>query len=409
VKLNDWQTAVADDDHRWKVVVAGRRSGKTYLSIHQICWHARIPNQNIFYITSSYRAAKMIVWKQLKNRLLDLRWAKKINESELQINLKNGSVISLKGAEDPSRLRGVSLSYCVIDEAAFCASDLFFEVVRPALADQQGGCLFITTPLGKNNWMFDLYNNQDEYPDSWRSWQIKTAEAGTVPPEEIEAARADMSEKQFRQEFEATFETFEGRIAWNWDRGVNIFTPKTPDTKILHIGCDFNVSPITAAVLVKEGNTLCQIDEIVMFNSNTEELCQEIKNRYPQSKIFAYPDPAGKARKTSAGGATDHTILTNAGFVVKSPNRHDPVRDRINNINWLLKSSDNNSRLYIAKSCKYTIDCLEKYAFKPGTQIPEKGEFDHMFDALTYATNYIMPLKRHTETQQPKRWGPKTR
>ena len=85
----------------------------------------------------------MILWKPLKEQLLDLKWVKKINESELSILLKNGSTISLKGSENKDSLRGVSLSYCVIDEAADCDPDLFPEIVRPALADQQGGCMFI--------------------------------------------------------------------------------------------------------------------------------------------------------------------------------------------------------------------------------------------------------------------------
>ena len=123
MKLSDPQRAIADDDSRFKVVVAGRRFGKTYLSMREICYRARIPNQEIFYITTSYRAAKMILWKPLKRRLQDLRWVKKINESELSILLKNGTTISLKGSEDPDKLRGVSLSYAVIDEAAECKLD----------------------------------------------------------------------------------------------------------------------------------------------------------------------------------------------------------------------------------------------------------------------------------------------
>lgn len=409
MKLNEWQSLVAEDDHRFKVVIAGRRSGKTYLSIRQICYHARLPDQEIYYITASYRMAKTIVWKQLKNRLLDLRWAKKINESELQIQLKNGSTISLKGAEDPSRLRGVRLNYCVIDEAAFVSQELFSEVVRPALADDLGACLFISTPLGKSNWTYDLFNNQETQPEQWKSWQIRTIDAGTVAPEEIEAARADMSEKQFRQEFEATFETFEGLVAWNFKRELHCVDSEAWDTSQILVGCDFNVSPCTAAILVKSTTGIVQIDEVVLHNSNTEELAQEINTRYPRSKVFAFPDPAGSARKTSAGGATDHTILERAGFIVKAPRKHDPIRDRINNINWLLQSSDGVSRLQIAKTCKYTIECLEKYSFKPGSQIPDKGEFDHMFDALTYCTNYVMPLKKQIDKPQPQRWGAKLR
>lgn len=408
MQLAEWQSEVANFPQRFITVVAGRRAGKTYLAIRQICYHARIPNQNIFYITASYRQAKMIAWKLLKERLLDLRWVQKINESELSILLKNGSQISLKGSERIDALRGISLSYCVIDEAADCDPDLFQTIIRPALADQRGGCLFITTPKGKGNWVYDLYNMQ-ESNNEWKSYTIKTVDAGFVDEEEIAQARNEMSLKQFKQEFEASFETTESRIAHAFDREHNIKElPQGLDTRTILLGCDFNVSPIAGCVFVQDNDTLYCIDEIQMWNSNTQELADEVKRRYPDSKIFAFPDPSGTARKTAANGATDHTILQNAGFVVKSPRRHDAVRDRINATNARFCSADGERRLFISKSCKYTIESLEKYNFKENTQIPDKGgkqDFSHQFDALSYCVAYIFPLKREVAPAQPQRWG----
>lgn len=408
MQLAQWQSEVANFPERFLTVVAGRRSGKTYLAIRQICYHARKPNQNIFYITASYRQAKMIAWKLLKERLLDLRWVQKINESELTITLKNNSTISLKGSENIDALRGISLSYCVIDEAADCDPDLFQSIIRPALADQKGGCLFITTPKGKGNWVYDLYNMQ-ESNDEWRSYTIKTVDAGFVDEDEIEQARSEMSLKQFKQEFEASFETTESKIAWAFDREHNIKEmPVGLDTRTILLGCDFNVSPIAGCIFVQDNATLYCIDEIQMWNSNTQELADEVKRRYPQSKIYAFPDPSGTARKTAANGLTDHTILQNSGFVVKAPRRHDAVRDRINATNARFCSADGERRLFISKSCKYTIESLEKYNFKEGTQVPDKGgkqDFSHQFDALSYCVAYIFPLKREVAPAQPQRWG----
>jgi hypothetical protein len=365
-----------------------------------------MPDQTVWYITSSYRAAKMIVWKPLKARLLELRWVSKINESTLEITLKNGSVISLKGADNPDALRGASLSFVVIDEVAEVDSDLFFEVIRPALADQEGGALFIGTPKGKNNWAYDLYTHHHEFPEHWASWQFTTLEGGFVKPEEIEASRRDMSERQFRQEYEATFETFEGRVAWAFDRDKNVVKITDPDTSVLHIGCDFNVSPITAAIHVRHLDDLIQIDEVQMYSSNTQELCDEINNRYPRSKKFAYPDPSGIQRKSSAGGNTDHSILANNGFVVKSPRRHNAVKDRINSYNARLCSSDGIRHLFIDPKCKYTIESLEKFVYKEGTQQPFKGQWDHMFDAASYCVDFLFPLtkERIEDLDAPTAW-----
>jgi hypothetical protein len=107
----------------------------------------------------------------------------------------------------------------------------------------------------------------------------------------------DMSERQFRQEFLATFETYENRVAWEFFREKNVKDLEQLDTSILHVGLDFNVTPLCAAVCVRVGDDLYQIDEIRMDNSNTQEVAEELKNRYPRSKIFVYPDPSGNARK----------------------------------------------------------------------------------------------------------------
>jgi hypothetical protein len=407
MKLSKPQQLVANDSHRFKVVIAGRRFGKTFLAIRELCYHARMPDKTVWYITSSYRAARMIAFKPLKKRLLELKWVSKINETTMEITLKNGSVIALKGADNPDSLRGASLSFVVIDEVAECDSELFFEVIRPALADQEGGALFIGTPKGKNNWSYDLFQQHHEIPKYWSSWQFTTLEGGFVKPEEIEAARKDMSERQFNQEFCATFETFEGRIAWAFDREKNVVKIEDPNIDVLHIGIDFNWQPITAAIHVRHNNDMFQIDEIMMHSANTQELCDEILSRYPRSKIFAYPDPSGKAMKTSAGGNSDHSILTNNGFIVKAPRKHNAVKDRINSYNARLCSSDGDRHLWIDPKCKHTIESLEKFVYKEGTQQPDKGQFDHMFDAASYCVDYLFPLvkEREIDLDAPMLWG----
>ena len=411
MKLSEPQQRIAKDDSRFKVVCAGRRFGKSYLSMREICYRARIPNREIFYLTTSYRAAKMILWKPLKHKLQDLRWVRKINETEMSILLKNGSTISLKGAEDPDRLRGVSLDYVVIDEAADCKLDeLWGEVLRPALADREGGALFIGTPKGKSNSFYDLYTfAKDSSNTDWAAWQFTTIEGGFVTQQEIEAARQDMNERQFRQEFLATFETFENRVAWAFDRDTNVKSLSQPNTDIIHVGMDFNRSPITATVGVRVEDTMWIIDELYIMGSNTDELCDEIESRYPYAKVFVYPDPSGSRQQTSSGGRSDHTILANRGFVVKAPRKHDPVRDRINAINARFKDATGANHLFIDPKCRHTINSLDKHVFKPGTQIPDKdtGE-DHVFDALSYCIAYLWPVRRTvTAPRTQSGWGHK--
>ena len=407
MQLSKIQSQVVKNKKRFTVISAGRRSGKTTLAIREMCYQARLPKQNIWYLTSSYRAAKMIAFKQLKETLLDLNWVEKINESELMVTLKNGSQISLKGSDNGGQaLRGVKLTYCVIDEAGYVDGTVFYEVIRPALADSQGGCLIISTPAGKSNWFFDVFQKEKEDPVNWKSFQFTTQQGGFVPQEEIQQAKSELSQSQFNQEFNATFENLGSQIAYAWDRDTHIKEKENVNHKELHIGMDFNISPSTATVMVRDKDDLYVIDEVVMYSSNTNEMADEIKNRYPHSKIICYPDPAGAAGSTKSRGQTDHTILHNAGFKILAPRRHDAVRDRINALNARLSSADGKNHLFVSKRCKYTIESLEKYCYKPGTQIPDKDSgFDHIFDALSYCVSFLFPLKRTQAPYVPQRWG----
>jgi hypothetical protein len=354
----------------------------------------------------------MITWKKLRNKLNDLKWAKKINETELSIELKNGSTISLKGADNYDSLRGIGLDFLVIDEFADVDAEAWYETLRPTLADKQGGALMIGTPKGMN-WAHELYKLSEEYPEEWASFQYTTLDGGNVKPEEVEAARRSLDLRTFRQEFEATFETFSGRVFYAFDRKYNIrpYLVEADNKSLpeLHIGMDFNVDNNSCVIAVRPNPQVLQvIDEIKLMGSNTDEMVQEIRNRYPLNKITVYPDPAGSQRKTSAGGRTDHTILRNAGFTVKAPNSHNAIRDGVNAVNAKLCSSSGITTLFFDPKCKYSIECLEKHTYKEGTSIPDKDSgFDHMNDALRYMVDYLFPIRQPITPPPTRMWGHK--
>ena len=403
------QQAIIDAPQRFKVVVAGRRFGKTHLSIRELCRYARLPNSEVWYLAPTYRQAKMITWKKLKKKLLDLRWAEKINETELSILLKNGSTISLKGADNYDSLRGIGLDFLVLDEFADIAPEAWYETLRPTLSDKLGHALFIGTPKGMN-WAHDLYTAADSYPDEWVSFQFTTIEGGNVSPEEVEAARRTLDERTFNQEYCATFETFSGRVFYAFDRRHNLMPYHKPEREPvdLHIGMDFNLDPMSAVVAIKFGNILHVLDEIKIFGSSTDEMVQEIKTRYPNKNIIVYPDSAGAQRKTSAGGRTDHSILRMAGFTVKAHSSHNAIRDGVNAVNAKLRSSTGETTLYIDPKCKYVIECLEKQTYKTGTSIPDKDSgFDHMNDALRYMVDFLFPIRQPVTANAFQHWGHK--
>ena len=404
--LNAGQKQVATSTARFRVVVAGRRWGKTWLATRELARAARLPNRRVWYIAPSYRMAKQIVWDSIKWRLQDLNWVQRINESDLSITLRNGSTIALRGADNPDSLRGVGLDFVVMDEFAMIDEKAWTEVLRPTLSDRGGHAMFITTPMGTSNWAFDLYN-RSTLDTNWASWTFRTIEGGNVSAEEIEQARRDLSDRQFRQEYEATFETYAGRIYYNFDRDRNLVQYRDETPREVLVFCDFNVNPISAAVAVTTRTGIHIIDEITIYGSNTDELVDEIRTRYPDKSVKVYPDPAGVQRKTSAGGRTDITILENAGFRVFYHRNHPQVRDRINAVNAALLSADDHVALVIDPRCRRVIECLEKQIYKEGTQVPDKdGGFDHMNDAIGYGVEYLRPVtKERTVKAQPARWN----
>jgi phage terminase large subunit len=406
--LNAGQQEVSSSPARFRVVIAGRRWGKTHMACRELARFARYPDRRIWYIAPSYRMAKQIAWDHLKARLYELNWIAKVNESDLSIRLVNGSQIALRGADNPDSLRGVFLDFCVFDEFAMIDEKAWTEVIRPALSDRQGSAMFISTPMGRN-WAFDLYNRGvDKTEHSWESFTYTTLEGGNVTEAEIESARTDMDERQFKQEYLASFETYEGVIYYNFSRANVTEAAQIPRTVI--IGMDFNVSPAVAVCMMRTEHGLHIFDEIVMYSSNTDEMVSEINRRFGDRTIIVYPDPAGAQRKTSAGGRTDITILQQAGYQVKYKPQHPAVRDRINAVNALLCNADGQRRLFVDPRCRKTIESLEKQTYKQDTLVPNKDDgYDHMNDALGYAVEMLFPIRRtNIEQREPERWGFRT-
>lgn len=407
--LSKVQQEVSDDPNRFKVVVAGRRWGKTYLCMHEIAKYARFPNSKIFYVAPTFAMCRQIIWDDIKEKFIKCNWAKKINESNLTITLKNSSRIYLRSADNPDNLRGVSMSHLIIDEGAMIDQKMWTEVCRPALSDTLGGALFITTPKGKASWIYNLW--QGAYAqENWNAWQFTTLEGGNVLPEEIEQARSELGSREFRQEYESSFETYAGAIYYNWDSKLHIKKQDVDFKKneILHVAMDFNVSPLVAAICRVNSNEISVIDEISMQGSNTFEMAEELINRYPDNRLWVYPDASGQSRKTSSN-TSDHHILRNSGFLLKVKNINPPVKDRIAAVNASLKAVDGSVKLTIDPKCRNLIKCISSQTYKEGTQIPDKSSnLDHMNDAIGYLVHWINPIrtvKLEEEQRGPQLFG----
>lgn len=407
ITLTKPQHKVSSSKKRFRVLVSGRRFGKTYLCITEMMKYATKVKQNIWYVAPTFKMAREIVWSKLKEILHNFNWIDTINESNLTITIKKtGSKISLKGCENYDGLRGSGLNFLILDEFADIDEKAWTEVLRASVADTQGDVLMCGSPKGYGNWAYRMYLKGKEESE-WDSFQFTTLEGGMVSEEEIEQAKQDIDIRTFRQEFEGTFENYAGAVYYNFHPVDNVKKKEIDWSKPLHIGLDFNVDPMSASVSQIDKDIVHFVDEIVIYSSNTDEMVEEIRDRYgSKTKIFVYPDPACRQRKTSAGGKTDLTILQNAGFNVKCKLRHSPVRDRINAVNSRLKSADGNRYIYVNPTCKTIIKGLQRQIYKENTNIPDKAEgFDHMNDSIGYLIEIVKPLISQNTTFKPQRWA----
>ena len=204
IKLLPWQQEVWNSAVRFKVVAAGRRTGKTLMAVYLLIFYAlQAKSGHVFYVAPTQGQARDIMWQVLLEKGHSVIKSSHINN--LQVTLINGATISLKGADRPETMRGVSLKYLVMDEYADMKPEVWEQILRPALADQKGGALFIGTPMGRNHF-YDLYQYAEGEDETWGAWHFTSYDNPLLDPLEIDAAKKSMSSFAFRQEFMASFE-----------------------------------------------------------------------------------------------------------------------------------------------------------------------------------------------------------
>ena len=234
VQLLPWQQEVFTDPTRFKIVAAGRRTGKSRLAAWLLIINAlQTEKGHVFYVAPTQGQARDIMW----STLLELGHGviKGAHINNLQITLINGATISLKGGDRPETMRGVSLKFLVLDEYADIKPAVWEQILRPALADQKGHALFIGTPMGRNHF-YELYKYAELGDDeTYKACHFTSYDNPLLDPEEIDVAKKSMSSYAFRQEFMASFEAIGSEIFK--EEWVKV-SEEEPDVGDYYIACD---------------------------------------------------------------------------------------------------------------------------------------------------------------------------
>ena len=401
VKLHDGQKEVALDDHRFRILCAGRRWGKSVLSqLITLKW--AIENEGVYWIVSpTYRQGKQIHWRGLQSILSKTDWVLKKNEVELSITLKNGSIIELKGAENPDALRGVKLRGLVIDEIASIRNWdwLWTEVLRATLADYGSPALFISTPKGYNHF-YDLFETGQKEGD-YKSWRFTSYDNPYVPASEIDFIKKESGIDVFSQEYLAEFTRFTGLVykEFNPDTHVELFDHTKNQHGDYYFGLDFAVRGWTALILgyIKPDGHIYIIDEYKVQGETVQVHApaqQEVLTTYADfDKYEGYADPAGFAKNQQGMRKNQSMVwsLADEYFDYDFPivRANNEVVAGINHVRQLFAEG----KIHIHPRCVKLIEEIQQYQWKdqPITQIgtheePEEVRKinDHLVDALRY-------------------------
>ena len=308
---------------------------------------------------------------------------------EYTLHLPGGDTkILCRSFENWSRIIGLNLAWVLADEidtgTPVIANKAFPKILGRLRAGNVRQFAAASTPEGFR-WMWNTFGSDDAQQRTDRKLiKMRTADNPHLPTDFIERLQANYDPQLLRAYLDGEFVNLTtGQVYDRFDRGKHI-AASLPDVsrEPLRVGVDFNVGNMSAVIAIRQGNSLLVIDEISGAH-DTDALAQEIRRRYPDHRVYVYPDASGGNRSTNAS-QTDIQILESYGFSNQSPKSNPAVRDRVAAVQALLENGKGQVRLTIAAGCRKVIECLELQSYNEKGDPDKDGGYDHMNDALGY-------------------------
>ena len=374
--------AINNPKYRFVCAAVSRRQGKTYIAniIGQLV--SLVPNSNILIMSPNYALSQISF--DLQRQLIkhfDLEVAKD-NAKDKVIELTNGSTIRMGSVNQVDSCVGRSYDLIIFDEAALAdGKDAFNVALRPTLDKENSKAIFISTPRGRNNWFAEFFDRgfNDEFPE-WCAIRATYKDNPRMYESAIAEARKSMSDAEFRQEYEADFNTYEGQI-WNFDHETCIGNFEQLDTSRMDVfaGLDVGYRDPTAFCVIAydwdEGKYYV-LDEYLDAEKTTEQHASEIRRMVDRYDIdYIYIDAA--AQQTRFDFAQNYDIST--------INAKKSVLDGIGHVAGIV----DNSKLLVDQKCLETLSALDQYQWDPNPNLakekPKHNRASHMADAIRYA------------------------
>jgi len=394
-------------------------------------YYSKFQDPRFFIGAPTRDQVKRIYWTDIKALIPPKFLAKPPNESSLSVEGINGAVLYLMGMDKPERVEGTPWDWALLDEYGNMKEKTWTEHVRAALADRKGGCDFIGVPEGMNHY-YDLYDRakvdfeRDGEESDWAVWHWPSWDI--VDPDEVEAARRDLDELVFNQEFGGQFIAFSGLAYYCFDEKINVgrFSHLYTDVRPLVFCFDFNVSPGVAVVLQEMGSesfdglspnetVTVVIDEVhIPKMSNTVRVCERLIEKWSNHPgiVLCYGDSTGGASGTAKIRGSDWDIiraqlLPHFGdrLYFNVPIKNPRERQRVNAVNSRLRSARGDIRLLVdGKKCPMLVKDFRGTRVIEGTagEIDKKSDpmMSHLTDSIGYYLHKEFPVQRWYDREE---------
>ncbi|NVZ22181.1 hypothetical protein HX794_21295 [Pseudomonas costantinii] len=403
--------AAVSEGIRFPLVPAGRRSGKTERFKRFLVKQASAYNGMYFAAAPTHAQAKKIFWDDLKAFTLSCMHSRRPSESDLIIYLDNGSEIHVIGLDKPQRIEGIPWTGGGIDEFADIKPDAWeanilpaLNTVNPTMPDYRAWCWLLGVPDGLNHY-YDLCMQAESGNDpNFRVFHWKSAEI--LPADVMDAMKRAMSAKQFKQEFEASFETASGRIYEDYSKANTTNAAIEPHEQLMWMH-DQNFTPLSSAIGVRrnEGKDLYLLDEIVLISAVSKQSAAEFVDKFKDHKnkhVLIYGDPAGKAGEKH-GHVSDYTdiegVLKANGWMYtrKVKPAHPSIKDRQNAVRAKILTASGESSLFInpvaAPWCHKGLSTVQLQAGST-FQEDQKNDYQHITTAIGYCIDVEWPCTK---------------
>lgn len=393
VALHRGQRGVFESDARFRVLVTGRRWGKTTLDRAEALCEFGTPGL-VWYLAPTYDMARELMWEALQT-LVPRTWlTRDPNETRMEMETIWGCKLACKSVEHPDRLRGRGPRKIIGDEFQDWKDGkrTWEEVLLPSLLTSNGRALLTGTPKSFNH-LYDAYAKGQRGVEGWASWQFTTASAPHIDRGFLAQMRTDMDPRAYRQEFEASFEALSGRAYYAFSRTNNVgpvvLDPRGP----VCVFFDFNIDPATAGIGQRQGDRALVFREVRLTHRGGEatratalRVKEILRDAHHVGEVRIYGDATGKSGKTT--GPADHAVIRevfpHAVWCIPGHNPHE--KDRVAAVNAVCESMAGAHRLILDPSCTGTIADLEQVIYAENGELDKKSNpmLTHHSDGLGY-------------------------